>query len=139
MTTETTETTLNDAVAGENAAIYAYGVLGPHLTGAARSLASQAELAHRNLRDSMLEKLTSPPAAQANYALPFAVNSFSSAIALAVHVEEACAALWRSVIVASEPSARDQPLTELTSAALRGAAFRRAGGAWPGTVAFPGA
>lgn len=134
----TAQTTLNDAVAGEDAAIYAYGVLGPHLTGSARSLATQAELAHRNLRDSMLEKLASPPAAQANYALPFPVNSFATAVALAVHVEERCAALWRAVIVASESSSRDQPLTELTSAALRAAAFRRAGGARPGTVAFPG-
>jgi len=135
----TAQSTLADAVAGEYAAIYAYGVLGPHLTGSARSLAAQAELAHRNLRDSLLEKLDSPPAPRASYALPFPVDSPTSAIALAVHVEERCAALWRAAVAAAASSARDQPLAELTNAALRAAAFRRAGGVLPGTVAFPGA
>jgi Domain of unknown function (DUF4439) len=132
------QTALNEAVAGEYAAIYAYGVLGPHLTGFARNLAVSAELAHRDLRDSLLERLASPPPPQANYAVPFPVTDYPSAIALAVHVEEKCAALWRAVTAASDANARQQPLDELTNAALRAAAFRRAGGAIPGTVAFPG-
>ena len=132
------ETALNAAVAGEYAAIYAYGVLGPHLIGGAKSLASHAELAHRNLRDSMLESLSSPPPPEASYALPFPVTDYASAIALAVQVEEKCAALWRAATVEADVATRKTPLGELTNAALRAAAFRRAGGATPGTVAFPG-
>jgi len=82
--------------------------------------------------------MTSAPTGQAIYALPFAVIDARSAIALAVEVEERCAQLWRAVVAAAVSSGRQQPLTVLTDAALRAAAFRRIGGAVPGTVAFPG-
>lgn len=134
--------TLDDASAaaldGEHAAIYAYGVVGPKLSGTARAMALQYEAAHRALRDSMLETMQSPPTGQAIYSLPFAVTDARSAIALAVEVEERCAQLWRTVTAAAESRGRQAPLTELTDAALRAAAFRRIGGALPGTVAFPG-
>lgn len=129
---------LDAALDGEHAAIYAYGVVGPKLTGTARAMALQYEAVHRDLRDSMLETMQSPPTGQAIYALPFAVTDARSAIALAVEVEERCAQLWRAVVAAAESSGRQAPLTVLTNAALRAAAFRRAGGAVPGTVAFPG-
>lgn len=135
-------TTLDDALDaalnGEHAAIYAYGVVGPKLTGTARAMALQYEAVHRDQRDSMLETMTSGPTGQAIYALPFAVTDARSAIALAVEVEERCAQLWRAVVAAAESSGRQDPLTVLTNAALRAAAFRRIGGAVPGTVAFPG-
>jgi sirohydrochlorin ferrochelatase len=135
-------TTLDDALdaalGGEHAAIYAYGVVGPKLTGTARAMALQYEAVHRDQRDSMLETMTAAPTGQAIYALPFAVTDARSAIALAVEVEERCAQLWRVVVAAAESSGRQAPLTMLTNAALRAAAFRRVGGAVPGTVAFPG-
>jgi hypothetical protein len=129
---------LADALRGEHAAIYAYGVLGPHLTGAVQALAEENELAHRNLRDSMIETLPSPPPAAAFYSLPFPVTDAKSAISLAVTVESRCALLWRAVVVAAPPGDREEPLATLTAAAVRAAALRRAGGAIPGTVAFPG-
>jgi sirohydrochlorin ferrochelatase len=135
-------TTLDDALDaaldGEHAAIYAYGVVGPKLTGTARAMALQYEAVHRAQRDSMLETMTSPPTGQAVYALPFAVTDTRSAIALAVEVEARCAQLWRAVVAATESTGRQAPLTVLTNAALRAAALRRIGGAVPGTVAFPG-
>lgn len=134
----TLENALNAALDGEHAAIFAYGALGPKLTGTARAMALQYEAVHRDQRDSMLETMTSAPTGQAIYALPFAVTDARSAIALAVEVEERCAQLWRAVVTAAESSARQAPLTVLTNAALRAAAFRRVGGAVPGTVAFPG-
>ncbi|HKD98278.1 MAG TPA: ferritin-like domain-containing protein [Micromonosporaceae bacterium] len=127
-----------DALRGEHAAIYAYGILGPHLTGAALALARQAETDHRNQRDALLETLTDPPGAQALYAIPFPVTDPASAVRLAVYVEEHCAVLWRAATVVSAGEGRRSPLTALTDAANRAAAFRRAGGAVPGTVAFPG-
>jgi hypothetical protein len=135
-------TTLDDTLAaalnGEYAAIYAYGVVGPKLTGTARAMALQYEAVHRAQRDSMLETTTSPPTGQAIYSLPFLVIDAQSAIALAVEVEARCAELWRAVVAAAEPAGRQEPLTVLTDTALRAAAFRRVGGAVPGTVAFPG-
>lgn len=132
------DTALTAALAGEHAAIYAYGVLGPHLTGATLALAQQTELTHRNQRDALLEALQSPPAAEAFYQTPFPVNSAASAIALAVYVEEHCAALWRDVVVAADPTTRPSQLTTFTAAELRAMAFRQAGGSFPGTIPFPG-
>lgn len=129
---------LGAAIEGEYAAIYAYGILGPHLKTTALALAKQAELAHRNQRDALLETMTDAPGPQVLYALPFPVTSAPSAIALAVLVEERCAVLWRAVITAVDASGRQTPLTALTDAAVRAAAFRRAGGAVPGTTTFPG-
>jgi hypothetical protein len=132
------EDALDAALAGEHAAIYAYGLLGPYLTGQALALARQAELDHRNQRDALLETLAHPPAAEVTYATPFPVTDATSAVRLAVYVEEHCAALWRAATVAATGDARRTGLTALTDAATRAAAFRRAGGASPGTVAFPG-
>ncbi|HEU0239190.1 MAG TPA: ferritin-like domain-containing protein [Micromonosporaceae bacterium] len=132
------ESALGDALRGEYAAIFAYAVVGPRLVGPARALALQYEAAHRTQRDSLLVTLTSPPAAEAIYALPFPVNDAPSAIALAVYIEDRCAVLWRAVVVASSGANRRSPLTVLTDTALRAAALRRAGGAVPGTVPFPG-
>jgi len=129
---------LGHALQGEYAAIYAYGVLGPRLTGTARTLAAQYQGAHRAQRDAMLETLASPPAADALYALPFAVTDTGTAIQLAVYVESRCAALWRAVVVASDGANRRDPLNVLTQTAVRATMLRRAGGAVPGTVAFPG-
>jgi hypothetical protein len=126
------------ALAGEYAAIFAYGVVGAHLAGAALGLAQRSETVHRNQRDSLLELLTAPPAPSPLYALPFAVTSPASALALAVYVEDRCAVLWRDVVVAADRATRPTELAVFVDTALRAAAFRRLGGAFPGTVAFPG-
>lgn len=132
------EQALAAALRGEHAAIYAYGILGPRLAGATLALAQQNELAHRNLRDGLLETMTNAPSPDAFYALPFPVTDAKSAVALAVTVESRCAVLWRAVVVAAASTVRNQPLDTLTATALRAMAMRRAGGALPGTVAFPG-
>ncbi len=130
---------LTDAVAGEEAAIFAYGVLGPHLTGADLALARQAELDHRNLRDQISETMAAPPDASAVYAMPFPVTDAVSALAAAVVVEQRLDVLWRAAVVAAGDSAsRQTALNALTAGAVRTAAFRRAAGAYPGTVPFPG-
>lgn len=134
----TIDTALAAALSGEHAAIYAYDILGPHLTGAQLALAQQSELAHRNVRDQLLDALTDPPPAEPFYTLPFPVTSASTAVSLATTIEERCSALWREVVVAADPTARPAHLTTFTNTALRAAAWRRAGGAVPGTEAFPG-
>jgi hypothetical protein len=129
---------LNDAVSGEDAAIYAYGVIGPHLTGAARAMALQAELDHRNLRDQISEAMAAPPAAAAVYRMPFPVTDAASALSAAVTVEERVSVLWRAAAVAASDDGRQTALLALINGAVRTAAFRRAAGAYPGTTPFPG-
>lgn len=133
-----TDDALTAAIRGEDAAIYAYGVLGAHLTGVALALARQGEATHRDQRDALLETMSDPPAPDVIYTLPFPVTDAASAIRLAIYVEEHCAALWRAVVAAAAPSDRTAGLGTLADTANRAAAFRRAGGAIPGTVAFPG-
>ena len=107
-------------------------------SASALALAQQAELDHRNLRDSVAVGLASPPAPDVIYSLPFPVTNPASALALAVTVEERSAALWRAAAAAATPANRQVPLNALIAAAVRAATFRRAAGASPGTVAFPG-
>lgn len=134
-------TTLNDALAGEHAAIFGYGVLGAHLTGPALDLARQAEAAHRARRDALLVRLSSaspaPPAAEPAYTLPFAVADEASALKLATGIEERTGAVWRAAIADVGGDDRHRALDALTDCALRAARFRRAAGQTPGTVPLP--
>jgi hypothetical protein len=134
-------TTLGDALAGEHAAIFGYGVLGAHLTGPALDLARQAEAAHRARRDGLLVRLSSaspaPPAADPAYTLPFAVTDEASALKLATGIEERTGAVWRATIAEVGGDDRHRALDALTDCALRAARFRRAAGQTPGTVPLP--
>jgi hypothetical protein len=131
-------TALSDAVSGENAAIYAYGMIGVHLTGAALAQAQQAELDHRNLRDTVNMTLAKPPDAAVIYQMPFPVTDAATALAAAVTVEERAAMLWRAAVEATAGAQRTTALNALIAGAVRTAAFRRLAGANPGTVPFPG-
>lgn len=135
--------TLADALAAEHAAIWGYGVVGAHLTGAAQNLARQCEAAHRDRRDALLERLTSagstPPAAAPGYALPFPVTDQASALRLAVEIEERTATVWRGTLADLNADARRDPLSALTDCALRALRWRRTAGQSPVTVPLPGA
>jgi hypothetical protein len=138
----TADQALAAALAGEHAAIYGYGILGAHLSGAPLTLARQAEAAHRNRRDSLLEMISAaggtPPAADPAYALPFPVIDAASALRLALQIEERAAAIWRAALPATTGAQRRSGLDALTDAAVRAARWRRAAGQQPGTVALPG-
>jgi hypothetical protein len=133
---------LEAALAGEHAAIFAYGTIGVRLDRDRAPAARAAEAAHRSRRDALLLRLTAlgatPPPAQPSYALPFPVSSQSSALRLAVQVEERTAALWRAVLRETTGADRRQALTALTDCAVRATRWRRAAGIAPATVAFPG-
>jgi hypothetical protein len=70
--------------------------------------------------------------------MPFAVTSAATALAAAVTVEERTAALWRAAVAGTTGADRQFALNTLMAGAVRAAAFRRAAGAFPGTIAFPG-
>jgi hypothetical protein len=134
-------TSLDDALAGEHAAIFGYGALGAHLTGATLALAQQAEAAHRARRDALLLRLASaspaPPAAELAYALPFPVTDQASALRLAIGIEERTGDVWKATLGGVTGDDRHRALDALIDCALRAVRFRRASGQNPGTVPLP--
>ena len=90
-TTESSVADLGTLIEAEDAAIYAYGVIGAHLTGPDRARALKALSEHRRLRDDWIglahaDGQEIPPAAIA-YDLPIDVRDRASAEALSVEIE----------------------------------------------------
>jgi hypothetical protein len=134
---------LSAALAAEEAAIYAYGVVGVKLTGSAdRTEARAAEQVHRDRRAALVSELArvraSTPPAPAAYELPFPVVDRASALKLAIHVEDGVAASWRAVLPVTRDAERVSALSALTDAAIRATRWRRTAGVTPITVPFPG-
>jgi hypothetical protein len=134
---------LTAALAGEHAAIYAYGPIGARLDRSTAAHGRAAEAAHRNRRDALLLRLArdgvSPSPAPPAYALPFPVVDRAGALRLAVLVEERTAGLWRAAVRDTTGTDRRTALDALTDCAVRATRFRRAAGVSPVTVPFPGA
>jgi hypothetical protein len=131
------------ALAAEEAAIYAYGVVGVKLTGSGeRTEARTAEQTHRNRRDALVSKLAQAQAtvapAPAAYELPFPVTDRASALKLAIHVEDGVAAAWRAVLPVTQNGDRTEALSALTDSAVRATRWRRLAEVTPVTLPFPG-
>jgi hypothetical protein len=131
------------ALAAEEAAIYAYGVVGVKLTGSGeRTEARTAEQTHRNRRDALVSKLAQAQAsiapAPAAYELPFAVTDRASALKLAIHVEDGVAAAWRALLPVTQNGDRTDALSALTDSAVRATRWRRLAEVTPVTLPFPG-
>lgn len=131
------------ALAAEEAAIYAYGVIGVHLTAAGEvSRARAAELEHRARRDGLIGRIdelrASAAPAPAAYQLPFEVTDRESALNLAVHVEDGVAQAWRALLPVTEGTERAEALSHLTDSAVRATRWRRLAGITPLTMPFPG-
>ncbi|GGN53438.1 hypothetical protein GCM10010112_02290 [Actinoplanes lobatus] len=131
------------ALAAEEAAIYAYGVIGVHLTDADEvSRARACELEHRRRRDELVDRLdriqASTAPAPAAYQLPFEVTDRESALKLAVHVEDGVAQAWRALLPVTEGADRVDSLSYLTDSAVRATRWRRIAEVTPLTMPFPG-
>jgi Domain of unknown function (DUF4439) len=134
---------LSAALAAEEAAIYAYGLIGVHLTRSKEvTEARTAEATHRNRRDTLVSGLAklkaSAAPAPAGYELPFAVDDRAGALKLAIHVEDGVAAAWRAVLPVTQNSDRSEALAALTDSAVRATRWRRLAGVTPVTLPFPG-
>ncbi|WP_442874926.1 ferritin-like domain-containing protein [Actinoplanes sp. NBC_00393] len=133
---------LAGALAAEEAAIYAYGLVGVHLAEAEQDRARTAEQQHRVRRDELVDRLdelqASTAPAPAGYQLPFEVTDRESALKLAVHVEDGVAQAWRVVLPVTEGTERIDALSALTESAVRATRWRRIAGMTPLTMAFPG-
>jgi hypothetical protein len=130
---------LTGAYAAEEAAIYAYGLIGVALPKAGEEdEARSAELAHRQRRDYLVTKIAQLPASPAGYETPFPVTGREAALKLAIQVEDGVAQAWRPVLAVTENADRATALAALTDAAVRATRWRRLAAVTPATMAFPG-
>ncbi|GIF02874.1 ferritin-like domain-containing protein [Actinoplanes siamensis] len=134
---------LAGALAAEEAAIWAYGLIGVHLReGAEQDQARAAEDAHRVRRDDLVEQLAALRAGTAptpaGYELPFPVTDRATALKLAVQIEDGVAQAWRTVLPVTESTQRADALSALTESAVRATKWRKLARLTPLTLIFPG-
>jgi Domain of unknown function (DUF4439) len=123
---------LQQALAAEHAAVWAYGVVGGVL-GPDSSAATAAYAAHRGRRDQLLSRIGAEAvAAEPAYDLPFPVSGAGQAQRLAVRVEERCAEVYAAVVARTTGDNRVYAARALTECAVRALE-------WGGNLeAFPG-
>ncbi|MFG1923919.1 ferritin-like domain-containing protein [Cryptosporangium sp. NPDC048952] len=131
------------ALAAENAAVYAYGVIGAWLSGDELAWARAADLAHRQQRDAVSDLITAagatPAPAAPAYQLPKPVTERAGAVVLAVDVETRAAAVWRSALGSLTGTDREVALDALVGSAVRAAQWRTAASPGkPPTTPWPG-
>ncbi|MFF7332449.1 ferritin-like domain-containing protein [Streptomyces sp. NPDC090306] len=127
---------LQAALAAEHAAVYGYGVVGGRIGGTRQAEARSAYDAHRASRDALAREVRElggrPVAAEAGYALPFAVTDPAGAERLAAQLEDGVAGVYADLVRAAEGGRRRTAAGALRESAVRAARWRG------GSVAFPG-
>jgi hypothetical protein len=134
------------ALAAEHQAVFGYGLLGVRLRGAQQQLAVACSNAHEALRDAteaaMTEGQLRPAPPQADYPALYPVSNAGQARALAVRLEDACAAAWRYLYAQAALARTAARLAEaqggLTSSAVRAVQWRALANPDHASVAFPG-
>ncbi|MFB7917813.1 ferritin-like domain-containing protein [Streptomyces sp. NPDC056061] len=124
------------ALAAEHAAVYGYGVVGGHVAADRRAEAAAAYHAHRARRDALARTVRGlggePVAAQAAYALPFAVPDPAAAVRLAALLEDRVADVYSDLVRAAEGALRREAAGALREAAVRAVRWRGSGVPFPG-------
>jgi hypothetical protein len=124
------------ALVAEYAAAYGYGVVGAHTRGAARAQATRGLAWHEQQQSALRTALSAEgaevPTPEPAYVLPFAVTSATSAVRLAVALEDGVAAAYAELVGATESGARQAAAVALAQCAVRGAQWRGF------SVPFPG-
>jgi hypothetical protein len=132
---------LSAALAGEEAAVYGYGVVAVRLTGDQRTAALDALGAHTRTVDDLRSRVDGPSAsgspAPPAWTLPSPVHDAPSALALAVRLEEACTAGAADLVAAVDAADRAWAADLVADRATRAAAWRSATGD-ARLVALPG-
>lgn len=138
------------ALAAEHRAAFGYGLVGAQLHGTSQiGQVIACSDAHEDLRDSVQAAMTAaqvvpdPPAA--DYPELYPVFTPAQARAVAVRLEDDCAAVWRFLysVAAGTPGAqatavRASAQGALTASAVRATSWRRILTPTAATVAFPG-
>ena len=152
---------LQDALATEHAAVWAYGLISAFVPPELTDQVDEAATAHRARRDATERILSDtgvePVPTEPAYRTPSPVTDLAGALMLAITAEDDTAAAWRSVIERSviehsgvienggvlerhaQPGLRTTALDALVGAAVRASRWRSAAGAPVRTVPFPGA
>lgn len=130
---------LQQLLAAEHLAVYAYGLIGGPLTGDALTLARQCREDHVTERATLTVRLAAagatPTPAAAGYRLPDSADGGPSS---AVAVEEQLCATALEVVQHGDGDDRALALTVLTACAVRAVRWRVLTGTTPPTVALPG-
>jgi len=128
---------LQAALAGEHAAVYAYGVVGARLQGRPdERLARSGYDVHRQRRSTISRMVTEagevPTAAAAAYDLGGPVSTATAAVALAVLVETRTAATYADVVAAASGTVRQSAALWLADAAVRATTWSAPPAMFPG-------
>jgi len=131
---------LQSVLAGENACVYAYGLIGALSTGSARTRARVGLAEHSAARDRirrvLIDRKQVPAPAAAAYNPPFPVTDAQSASHLAAVIEDRLALVLADLVGAAKANNNAGALNYAV-AAIEACAVRSTN--WSGTVqAFPG-
>jgi hypothetical protein len=137
------------ALAAEQRAAFGYPLLGPQLTGGSAQLARACSSAHEALRDSTAQAIAAaglaPVDPQADYPDLYPVTGAGRAAALAVRLEDGCAAAWRYLYLEAASHAdrlaqslRPTAQQALTASAVRAVRWRAISTPSRPTAPFPG-
>ncbi|WP_155057771.1 ferritin-like domain-containing protein [Streptomyces blattellae] len=131
-------TAFQAALAAEHAAVYGYGVVGGRIDEGRRTQARAAYDAHRARRDALARAVRDlggkPVAADAGYALPFAVPDSAAAVRLAAELEDGVAGVYSDLVRATDGERRRTAAEALREAAVRAVRWRGESVAFPGLV-----
>jgi hypothetical protein len=140
--TRSDRSALQSALAAEHAAVYGYGVVGSHLTGAEKQAAQRDWAEHQVARDALESALTAlgaqPVAAQDAYQLPFPVRSSGAAISLAAFLEDRVATAYLGLVALDHRGLREWGAAQVRASALRATAWTGRAAAFPGLGARAG-
>ena len=131
---------LQSVLAGENACVYAYGLIGALSTGSARTRSRLALAEHTAARDRirrvLIDRKQVPAPAAAAYNPPFPVTDAASASHLGAVIEDRMALVLADLVGAAKAN-NDAGALKWAVAAVDACAVRSTN--WSGTVqAFPG-
>jgi hypothetical protein len=131
---------LQQALAGEHAAVYVYGVLGGRVSASSHAeLAtrlSSAYVVHRGRRDQLTAMVRAaggdPVAAEVSYQLPNPSRTAAQLTAAALVVERRCAEVYAAMVGNTAQANRQWAIDALADAAVRQLTFGGTPDAFPG-------
>jgi hypothetical protein len=131
-------TQLTNVVAGENAAIWAYGFLLAFLNESDYPTGLRTFNLHRDARDEARLALRAlnqtPPRPLPNYDLPFSVNNSQSAKALAAYLEDRLAGIYAQLAGVSVDAARIGAFEKSLAASQRYYSWIKKVKSFPGAI-----
>jgi Domain of unknown function (DUF4439) len=130
---------LQAALAAEQAASYAYGVVGAHLTGSKFNVAAADCLVHQRARDSLTAMVSAlgaqPHPAAVAYQLPAPVTTAAQAASLAASLEREVAAAYLGLVAVPDPALRTFAAARMQDASVRAVRWSGDSQAFPGLSA----